>query len=362
MSSQLHKQKPLGVHLVEASLITPTQVATALDDQKVDGRRLGEILASQMWVKQQTIEYFMEKVVEPERREVEKKSHLDDNDSQNLTQAEQACQAELEESDSLMLCAVPSCDLDVYLSPRRTVRLLFFVVLGLTLLCTAGQFCKYFLGHPFLFGLVPVFDLKLEANIPTWYSSFALLLCSLLLAVIASAKKIEGNSYAPHWVVLAFIFLFLSLDETASIHEGLNLLRSQLKVSGFLFYFWVIPYAAFVLIFVLAYLRFLGALPAKTRLLFFLAGSVYVAGAIGMEIMEARYASFYGENMLYNSNSSQSMMYEIMTIVEEFLEMLGVLVFIYALLSYISSYMKGGLRFEIVDYRKQRRRVVLPRH
>ncbi len=48
----------------------------------------------------------------------------------------------------------------------------------------------------------------------------------------------------------------------------------------------------------------------------------------------------------------------VMTTVEEFLEMLGIVVFIYALLSYISSYMKDmDLRVRIIDDRKQRQRV-----
>jgi hypothetical protein len=41
---------------------------------------------------------------------------------------------------------------------------------------------------------------------------------------------------------------------------------------------------------------------------------------------------------------------------EEFLEMLGIVIFIYTLLSYISSYMKGvSLRVKFIDDRKQRR-------
>ena len=74
-----------------------------------------------------------------------------------------------------------------------------------------------------------------------------------------------------------------------------------------------------------------------------------------MEIFEARYASLYGDDMLYNSISSPAMIYTMMTIVEEFMEMLGILIFIYALMSYISSYMKGGLQIQIINSRKQRR-------
>ncbi len=59
--------KRLGGYLVEAGLLTPAQVDMVLNDQKVTGLRFGEILAARGWVKQQTIEYLMEKVVLPER-------------------------------------------------------------------------------------------------------------------------------------------------------------------------------------------------------------------------------------------------------------------------------------------------------
>lgn len=60
--------KPLGTYLVEAGLITPEQVNTALNEQKQTDRRFGEVLASKGWVRQETVEYVMEKVVLPERQ------------------------------------------------------------------------------------------------------------------------------------------------------------------------------------------------------------------------------------------------------------------------------------------------------
>lgn len=71
-SSMASSVKRLGGHLVEAGLITPAQVDVALNDQRItDGMRFGEILSARGWVKQQTVEYFMKKIVEPERRAIE---------------------------------------------------------------------------------------------------------------------------------------------------------------------------------------------------------------------------------------------------------------------------------------------------
>lgn len=62
--------KRLGGYLVEAGLLTPAQVEVVLNDQKITGMRFGEILAARGWVKQQTIEYLMQKVILPEKEAV----------------------------------------------------------------------------------------------------------------------------------------------------------------------------------------------------------------------------------------------------------------------------------------------------
>lgn len=65
-----YSKKRLGGYLVEAGLLTTAQIDVALNDQKLTGMRFGEILAARGWVKQQTIEYLMHKVVMPEQQAV----------------------------------------------------------------------------------------------------------------------------------------------------------------------------------------------------------------------------------------------------------------------------------------------------
>ena len=75
-TSQNHTShmKRLGGYLVEAGLLTPGQIDVALNDQKLTGMRFGDILAARGWVKQQTIEYLMQKVIVPERQASSQKS------------------------------------------------------------------------------------------------------------------------------------------------------------------------------------------------------------------------------------------------------------------------------------------------
>ena len=220
----------------------------------------------------------------------------------------------------------------IFPSPKGITKVLVCVVVGLTLASVAGQFSRYFLGHDHLLGIIPLFRLTGEGLIPTWYSSSALFLCGFLLAMIAYSKTMECAPYSRHWAAMSIIFLCLSLDEQISIHEEWGIpMRAVFNASGFFYFTWVIAGMAFVLIFVLAYLRFLAALPPKTRLLFIVAGTVYIGGALGMEMVGARYAYLYGR---------EPMTYQMIAHVEDVLEMLGVVVFIYALLSYISSQVK----------------------
>ncbi len=59
----------LGSYLIEAGLITAAQVAVVLNDQNFSqDMRFGEVLVARGWVKSETIEFVMKRVVEPERQ------------------------------------------------------------------------------------------------------------------------------------------------------------------------------------------------------------------------------------------------------------------------------------------------------
>ena len=180
-------------------------------------------------------------------------------------------------------------------------------------------------------GLYGFSTLTLRGIFPHGIQRLALF-SSVLLAVIAFAKK-NGGPYFLSWTALSIIFLFLSLDEGAGLHElWTPLLLRSFDARGFLYFVWVVPYTAFVLIFALTYLSFLAHLPVKTRNLFLTAGAIFVSGALGMELIEGNYANSFGE---------RNMVMAILTTIEEFLEMMGVVVFIYALMSYLSSETKN---------------------
>ncbi len=163
-----------------------------------------------------------------------------------------------------------------------------------------------------------LFDVDVEQNLPTWYSAAALLLASALLLLLAGQKRSERDPWFLHWYGLSLGFALLSLDEVAGLHETLNSIVD---------YSWAIPGGIAAGLCGLAYARFLLHLPLRTRCLFLIAGAAFVAGALGVEM---------GTDWYDDADLLNTLPYNLWTAVEEGLEMAGVVLFIYALLAYMS--------------------------
>ena len=231
----------------------------------------------------------------------------------------------------------------ISISSRKVIQLLIFVLLILTLANIAVQSARFLLDRGGLWGVTRLFDINEENNIPTWYSSIQLLLCSALLGLIAAVKYQHRDRYAKQWKGLSIIFLLLSIDETSSIHELLIPTGKVIDGSGFLYFFWVVPGMLFVLSLALIYWKFLTHLPFRTRMLFLISGAIFVPGAIGMEMLGAKFFVMNSDVSFMDSASGwKGMTMALILAIEEFLEMVGVTVFLYALLSYAASELEGG--------------------
>jgi hypothetical protein len=163
-----------------------------------------------------------------------------------------------------------------------------------------------------------IFDLSEERNIPTLFSSVILLASSILLGYIAYLTRLTGGRYSMYWAVLSLGFLYLSIDETAYIHETFSE-----AVAG-----WVFVVAPFVILFFLLYIRFFLHLPRSTKLYFLSAGLLFIGGAFFLEYIGSWRRSIADEN-------SVAQIYLVFTIFEESFEMFGIILFVYALLLYI---------------------------
>ena len=217
--------------------------------------------------------------------------------------------------------------------PRTVLRAMLTVIAFLLLSHLVIQLLRFLAGYDFQFGLLRWLDLHEEANLPTWYSALSLLLCSALLGFIAWSHRRLRTGQAAAWSGLAMIFGYLSLDEATMIHETILepmvvRLSSGGQWTGYWSYPWVIAGLALVAIVTALYLRFVIKLPPRTRTLFVVAALLYVGGAIGVELITARYDSEYGIARLG---------YSLWVMLEEGAEMSGVAIFCYSLLEYVTA-------------------------
>jgi hypothetical protein len=210
--------------------------------------------------------------------------------------------------------------------PRRTSRFLLTIVGTLVALSLSLQAVRHYTGHANLLGVVELFDVDDEANIPSYYSALALMAAALILGAITVAKRRAKDPFSLQWGLLAGLFFAMSVDEAAVIHElSIEPLVIAFGLDGALKYAWVIPGGIFAAGFGALMVRFLAHLPRRTAIAFVGAGLVFLGGSLGVEVASASWATAHGEdNFAYNA---------IITI-EEAMEMLGIVGFIAALLDY----------------------------
>jgi len=219
----------------------------------------------------------------------------------------------------------------IIIEPARITCILGIVIALLVLASIAVKVFEFETGRHNVYGLIRQFYLDNEGNVPSFFSSIILLISAVLLAIIAVSKKRVQDSYAINWAILSIIFLYLAFDEAASIHEMFSspvmdiLSRPH---QGPLFHLgWTIPFTALVVVFAISYWKFLFHLPANIKAFFSIAGILYITGAIGGEILQIWYHHLYGPDNLT---------YCMVIMLEETLEMIGILIFIHALLKYMS--------------------------
>ena len=210
-------------------------------------------------------------------------------------------------------------------------RALLLLVLLLALASAVVAFQDYILSkenRSDLKRLIGFFAANHEENLPTWFSASLMLISGILLATIAMLKRTQGAGYVAHWAFLSFVFCLGSVDEVAQVHEAtMAPLRGALDVGGFLYFAWVIPGGIALLVLGIAYLGFLRALPAWTRNRVLLGAALFISGGFGLELVGGSYREALGAHKTTG--------YQLLTTAEETLEMLGLVVFIHALISYV---------------------------
>lgn len=205
------------------------------------------------------------------------------------------------------------------------------LVLALALLGALALYVTFVLGHGTVRGLVPMFHLNAEGNIPTFFSVANLVFCGLLLLFCGRAARESGQPFAIAWNILGLLAMFVAVDEGVQIHELLDRNRewtnNLFKPQGALAGPWVVAYGILVLGVLAGYMRFLLHLPTRYKLLFSFGAALFVGASIGVEMLGAQEWTAAGKSFLF----------EMINWVEEVCEMSAVTLVNASLLSYIQT-------------------------
>ena len=175
---------------------------------------------------------------------------------------------------------------------------------------------------------VTLLNADIESSIITWWSTLLLTISAAVTALVAVVAYAMRNRDWQFFAATAVLFGLLSIDEQASIHEhAIVPLRDRLGVGGPFFFAWVIPALLAVAIFVVVFSQFVFRQPAPVKRLVIVAASLYVGGALGIEMLGAWWSDSRGQDNLS---------YMIITSVEELFEMAGASTYILAMLTLLA--------------------------
>ena len=214
------------------------------------------------------------------------------------------------------------------------------LALATAVVSAIGIMVEIILGHHESRGWLALFDLDKEWNVPTIYSALLFFAASGLLAVIASERRRIREWSFRYWMVLAAIFFTLGFDELFSIHNstkrlvpdwfrqiGLFNLRWDLR--------WVVVGIIGTFAIVVAFVPFLARLPRRTACGMVIAGMIFVGGALGLEMIGGAWIGKHTRN---------NWTYSTLLVIEETLEMVGIVVFLDVVLAYTERELGGRAR------------------
>lgn len=217
--------------------------------------------------------------------------------------------------------------LTLMLRERRVVGTLLGVaaVLILTgLLCVVARATPAFVGRD---GFIGLFDLGGTGGLARAFSVLMLLGTALTLGMIAWVRGRTRIVDAFSWKVLAFIAGGLTLNRATLLHGRLT---DLVQVDGALPYTWVLVNGTLILVAMFAFLQALDHLPRPVRWPMLGAGVLYLCGELGLEGIAG---------LVTTPPPAGSLLDQLMTVGNSGLRMLGVIVFIGALIRFLRLYL-----------------------
>ena len=208
----------------------------------------------------------------------------------------------------------------IILHPKSSVKILSVITIFLVLANLFTIFVIYITGDRNFYGLIPLFKLNIEYNIPSFFSGCLFLGSAVLLILIWKAKKMNDEPQII-WALLSVIFFYLGVEILLNVH-GLLIepIRKSLGISR-RFYF---VYGLGLLILLLVFIPVWRQLNKNVKQWFALSASTFLSGAIGFDVIGDVYFKSIGWR--------EDLIYSVLYTIEESLEMAGLIMFIYGLL------------------------------
>jgi hypothetical protein len=169
-------------------------------------------------------------------------------------------------------------------------------------------------------------DVDMEQSVFTGMSVILIAFCSCLLLLCGFVRT--GQKHGWQWFALALIFAGLAADEFLSLHETASAyLGDKFDLGGAFGFAWVLPALVLVVGGFVSAVPFLRVQTGKIRAGMLIAGTLFVLGAVGMEMLASLYIESWG--------TMQTIGYRFLVTAEEGLEALGMTVFMWTLLEHL---------------------------
>jgi len=211
------------------------------------------------------------------------------------------------------------------LGPGTVLRVLVGVAVALVAIHTVVLLVAYAAGRTGLGPVAGTVNLAIDSAIPTWIASAILAAAGILGFALASRADSRADRLA--WIGLGILGFVLSIDEVATIHERWGEIASGTPLSlDLLGYSWVLGGLVFAGLVAVLFLPFLIRLGSHTRWLLIAAGVVFLAGAVGVEVVN-------GTTPLADGDGGRALLQHLLVAgLEEFLEFIGASLLVYALM------------------------------
>lgn len=226
------------------------------------------------------------------------------------------------------------------LTSDRLAKVLIAAIAILFLLHGLVMIVAHALGYPVAKGLVPLFHVDFEKNVPTFMAFLLLVSCALASAGL-SALETRRPRHRRAWGLIALLLLLVAADEVFGIHEQIGeFMIDSLHISGLPLFAWVVPYSTAVILLAAFFMVWFLELDNKLRLSLFCAGLLFLSGAVGLELI----ASSYYENLPPDREVYRTLTGDLLATMEEALEFSGAAVFLHATIRNL-----GGISFRALD-------------